>query len=620
MMIVVPILLYPIIMMLLMSVMNSSINKMTSQKITLGLSSKPTTEFMEIVENENERRKKDDSLGDIEIKTNVKNYKKELEKGNIDAYIDNSVKDNNYKVMINSSADESGIKSDVIFNVMNKYKRKMSEKEIQRHGLDSEQILEPVKYEKVDITNSAKKAGILLGQVIPFILIIGVLFGSIYPAIDVMAGEKERGTLETLFSLPISNMELVIGKYLAVSASAVLTSLLNITSMSCTLGYFMKAESIYNPSMMNIDYSVLSGAIFITIISIILFSMVVSALAMCVCSFAKTFKEAQNYITPLMLMIMVPAYISMIPNVSLSKLTATIPVVNISLLIKSVISLKANMKMISLVLIVNLIFVCISLILLSKIFNSEDILFGEKRNFKLVQRRSSIKKGSMPGISDGFIVYILSFISLIYISPILIGKFGVFGNVINQFLMASIPIIIAIYIKADFKKLFSINKIKIRDVIRAYGTWFLTMIVSSLLIALMLKILPEQMDISEELSKVIKAHGNVFSQVILVALVPAVCEEILFRGFIFSSLRDNKTFGNKNEKHITFAIVLNGLLFGMMHLDLMRIVPTSLLGMMLAYNTYKSKSIFTSILIHFTNNFLSVISINFMGTAILCII
>ncbi len=265
MMIVVPILLYPIIMVLLMGIMNTSINKMTSETITLGLSSAPNTEFVEIVDNENAARKKEDTLGSIEIKTNIKDYKKELEKGEIDAYIDNSINDNDYKVIINSASDESGIKTDVIFDVMNKYKRKMSEREIEKHGLDSEKILEPVKYEKVDITNSAKKAGMLLGQVIPFILIIGVLFGSIYPAIDVMAGEKERGTLETLFSLPISNMELVIGKYMAVSASAIITSLLNIISMSCTLGYFMKAESIYNPSTLHINYSVLSGAIFVTV-------------------------------------------------------------------------------------------------------------------------------------------------------------------------------------------------------------------------------------------------------------------------------------------------------------------------------------------------------------------
>lgn len=620
MMIVVPILLYPIIMVLLMGIMNSSINKMTSETITLGLSSAPNAEFVEIVDSENAIREKEDTLGNIEIKTNIKDYKSELEKGEIDAYIDNSIKDNDYKVIINSASDESGIKSDAIFDVMNKYKRKMSEREIEKHGLNSKQILEPIKYEKVDITNSAKKAGMLLGQVIPFILIIGVLFGSIYPAIDVMAGEKERGTLETLFSLPISNMELVIGKYMAVSASAILTSLLNIISMSCTLGYFMKAESIYNPSMMHINYSVLGGAVLITVVSVILFAQVVSALAMCVCSFAKTFKEAQNYITPLMLIIMVPAYISMIPNISLSRITATIPVVNISLLIKSVISLRANMKMVSLVLIVNLIFVLISLVLLSKIFNSEDILFGEKRNFKLIQSRSSIKEGSMPGISDGFMVYVLAFISLIYVSPILNMKLGIMGNTINQFIMALIPILVAVYIKADFKKLFSIKKIKIKDIIRAAVTWFVGSLIMSVFVMILLKLFPDQMKVSEQLNEIIKSSGGLFTQIILFALVPAICEEILFRGFVLSAFRDKKTFGQKNEKHIVFAIVVSGILFGIMHLDFIRIIPTSILGMVMAYNVYKSKSIFTSVGIHFFNNLLSVLSVNFGVQAMLLLI
>lgn len=620
MMIVVPILLYPIIMVLLMGIMNSSINKMTSETITLGLSSAPNAEFVEIVDSENAIREKEDTLGNIEIKTNIKDYKSELEKGEIDAYIDNSIKDNDYKVIINSASDESGIKSDAIFDVMNKYKRKMSEREIEKHGLNSKQILEPIKYEKVDITNSAKKAGMLLGQVIPFILIIGVLFGSIYPAIDVMAGEKERGTLETLFSLPISNMELVIGKYMAVSASAILTSLLNIISMSCTLGYFMKAESIYNPSMMHINYSVLGGAVLITVVSVILFAQVVSALAMCVCSFAKTFKEAQNYITPLMLIIMVPAYISMIPNISLSRITATIPVVNISLLIKSVISLRANMKMVSLVLIVNLIFVLISLVLLSKIFNSEDILFGEKRNFKLIQSRSSIKEGSMPGISDGFIVYVLAFISLIYVSPILNMKLGIMGNTINQFIMALIPILVAVYIKADFKKLFSIKKIKIKDIIRAAVTWFVGSLIMSVFVMILLKLFPDQMKVSEQLNEIIKSSGGLFTQIILFALVPAICEEILFRGFVLSAFRDKKTFGQKNEKQIVFAIVVSGILFGIMHLDFIRIIPTSILGMVMAYNVYKSKSIFTSVGIHFFNNLLSVLSVNFGVHAMLLLI
>ncbi|HID9497194.1 TPA: ABC transporter permease subunit, partial [Clostridioides difficile] len=107
-----------------------------------------------------------------------------------------------------------------IETVLDKYKRFTIEKTLSEKGLDVQATLEPITYSTVDVAKTEEVAGYFLGQILPFILIIGVLLGSIYPAIDVMAGEKERGTLETLFTLPISNLELVMGKYMAVSLSA----------------------------------------------------------------------------------------------------------------------------------------------------------------------------------------------------------------------------------------------------------------------------------------------------------------------------------------------------------------------------------------------------------------
>ena len=128
------------------------------------------------------------------------------------------------------------------------------------------------------------------------------------------------------------------------------------------------------------------------------------------------------------------------------------------------------------------------------------------------------------------------------------------------------------------------------------------------------------MKVSEQLNEIIKSSGGLFTQIILFALVPAICEETLFRGFVLSAFRDKKTFGQKNEKHIVFAIVVSGILFGIMHLDFIRIIPTSILGMVMAYNVYKSKSIFTSVGIHFFNNLLSVLSVNFGVHAMLLLI
>ena len=91
-------------------------------------------------------------------------------------------------------------------DIFNTYKEKKVKDKIEQLQLNVDETLKPVVYSTVDLVKTEEVAGLLLGQILPFILITGVLLGSIYPAIDSMAGEKERGTLETLFTLPISNL------------------------------------------------------------------------------------------------------------------------------------------------------------------------------------------------------------------------------------------------------------------------------------------------------------------------------------------------------------------------------------------------------------------------------
>ena len=116
-----------------------------------------------------------------------------------------------------------------------------------------------------------------------------------------------------------------------------------------------------------------------------------------------------------MFLVLIGSYASMIPNLNLDRTTSIIPVVNISLLIKSVLSNNANLSLIALVFISNFAFVILSVILLSKLFNSEEILFGNNRNFSFLEKRSNIKKGTMPSVSDGVILYALGLVLLIYV-------------------------------------------------------------------------------------------------------------------------------------------------------------------------------------------------------------
>ena len=593
--IVLPLILYPLLMIIMTQIMTISMNSIENDDINIAFEKYPSKELITLIKNY-------DSDGAINI-VKSKNYKKDLEKGNIDAYVDIKEKNKieNYKIYINSSKENSSTVNSKLEDIFNTYKEKKVKDKIEQLQLNVEETLEPVVYSTIDLAKTEEVAGLLLGQILPLILIMGVLLGAIYPAIDSMAGEKERGTLETLFTLPISNLELVMGKYMAVSLCAIVTAILNVVSILMTLIYILSTGNISGQLLSNnFNIFALSGPLFITLICICLFAMVVSAVSMCVCSLAKSFKDAQNYITPVMFLVLIPSYASMIPNLNLDRTTSIIPVVNISLLIKSVLSNNANLSLIALVFISNFAFVILSVILLSKLFNSEEILFGNNRNFLFLEKRSNIKKGTMPSVSDGVILYALGLVLLIYVGSYIQLKLKMTGIVLTQVMIISLPLLFAYYIKSDFKKVFSLKLPKIKHLFGAACLWFGTYLLAMVITNIIMYYFPQNQEIVEGLNNALFIKNNLLLNLLIVAAMPAICEEIFFRGFILTSFKNNK-------KSYRGAIIFSGILFGLMHMDFIRVVPTSILGIAFAYAVCKTNSIAVSMFMHFLNNGFAVV-------------
>lgn len=607
MMIVVPILLYPIMMVAGTQIVSMSVKSIIEQDVNIAFNTKPNQEFLEILNNNpDEENSSTVQSGKVNI-IEVKDYKKALENEEIDAYIKVEEKDSktNYKIYTNSSKGEFNRVVDTLKEALNQYKENLIDKNLEKEGLDKQKILEPIAYETVDVAKNEEIAGSILGQVLPFILVIGVLLGAIYPAIDVMAGEKERGTLETLFTLPISNLELVMGKYMAVSFSAITTAFLNVLSIGLTMVFIVTSGGLAEQlGMGNIKLSSLVFPALMSVVCICLFAMVVSAVSMCVCSLARSFKDAQNYITPIMLLVMLPSYVSMIPNVELDKVTSIIPVVNISLLIKSVLLFKSDVGLIGMVLVSNIAFVILSVMLLSKMFNSEDILFGNSKSFSLLEKRSNIKKGSMPGVSDGITLYGVGLVLLIYVGSIVQMKFGMTGLAITQAMIIALPLLYAYYIKSDFKKLLSIKLPKIQDIVGGLIVWMGVFIAINIITQFLIYIFPQNIEVIEALNKTLLGEKNILINLLIVAVLPGICEEVFFRGFVFSAFRND----SNSKKSIGTAIIATGILFGFMHIDFLRIIPTSILGIVFTYFVYKTGSIFVPMFIHFVNNTVSILA------------
>lgn len=597
--VILPILLYPILIILMMYIMSISSTSMAQKELAIAFSEMPNSKVMEKIE---ALTKEDGKLQIIE----VADYKKALEDKEISAYVEvvQIDKDVNYKIYINSSIEDDNEAANRIEIILKEHKEELVKEGIVAAGLEVEEILEPISYEVVDVAGKEQVAGYLIGMFLPFMLILGILTGAIYPAIDIMAGEKERGTLETLLTLPITNLELVMGKYLAVALSTIVTALLSILSILFSVVFiFLSNKEMLVANDFNFNVNALIIPFIITLICLIIFSMIIAAVSMCVCSLAKSFKEAQNAVTPIMLVGTILSYSSMIPNLELNSVTANIPVVNVVLLIKSVLSFRYNISLMAMVMISNIVFVMLSVWVLSKLFNSEEVLFGNGKGFSFLEKRSNIKQGTMPTISDGIMVYGVALLLLLYVGSYIQLKFGLPGLVGNQIIFVMIPVLLSIYIKTDFKKVYSLNVPSIKSILGAISLWAGVFIAINLVSTLLIFLFPQNQEVAEGLNDLLIMKDHFIINLLIVAVAPAIGEEILFRGFIFSSF--------KGEKSYRRAIIVSGVLFGLMHMDFIRIIPTTCLGIAIAYAVYKSGSIFVGMLIHFLNNGLAVASGHF---------
>ena len=340
-------------------------------------------------------------------------------------------------------------------------------------------------------------------------------------------------------------------------------------------------------------------AVIIVFLCVITFALFITSLAMSVCIFAKTFKEAQNYITPLMLVLMMLSYISFIPNVSLTKVTAIIPIVNLALLIKEVMLFKINIGVLVIFLLSNIFYRFVTVMFLSKVYNSENILFGSnKYEFKLFERRANIKKGGIPSIQDSILILGIGLILIIYIGSYFQFKYGLFGALSNQVILLVISMFYIIYTKCNIKNTLSLRKPKVLSIIASIILWLGTFILINLISIPLQRLMPESAQNLEVINNLMEGHSTL-SLIIVVALIPAIVEELFFRGFVFSAAKEKF---NKIP-----AIIFVSLIFGLYHMSFIKMFTVGILGAALAISVYYSKSIATSMIMHFLNNAVAVV-------------
>ncbi|MBZ9610600.1 ABC transporter permease [Rheinheimera maricola] len=234
-------------------------------------------------------------------------------------------------------------------------------------------IIKPVDVKKVDTADKRENIGEKFGAVIAYILIPLCLLGASYPAIDMGAGEKERGTLETLLICPISRVSIVLGKFLTVLTTGLVGALITVGSFGiwgAIIGSFA-GMAVVQEAMSAIAITEL-----VLIFSLLLpISAVFAALLLAISIYARTFKEAQNYISPLTIMIFLPLVAAMMPGVELNSKTALVPIMNVALAIKELIKGTADYMMLALIFGSTLLLAAVAIGFCVHWFQQEKVLF-----------------------------------------------------------------------------------------------------------------------------------------------------------------------------------------------------------------------------------------------------
>lgn len=242
-----------------------------------------------------------------------------------------------------------------------------------------EAFIQPIKILEQDLASKEQKIGKVIGSFLPMILLLFIFMGCVYIAIDITAGEKERSTLQTLFTAPVQVREIIAGKFLAVFSVGIISAFMNLSSLAIAI---MIQAKMLGGNMSGFALAVSSSGWVWLILIVIFITIFLAALCLAVVLLANSYKEAQSYVSPLMMLVLIPAIMVQMPGMELNATTALIPVLNVCLAIGAILQGTFNIGLVAMVTGFVFLYAVLALFLASKTFGNENVITGEKVDVK----------------------------------------------------------------------------------------------------------------------------------------------------------------------------------------------------------------------------------------------
>lgn len=508
--------------------------------------------------------------------------------------------------LIYTTADDGSVAAmSKIRSILDRWEERVVQSRLEASGIPRS-VIQPFNISHDDVAEETGfKNAAMWSRMLPVLLLLWALTGAFYPAVDLCAGEKERGTLETLLSSPARRSEIVLGKLLSVMMFSMGTAILNLGSLGIT-GLFVVQQfpQIAAPPLLSPLW---------LLIALVPMSALFSALCVALAVLARSTKEGQYYLVPMMTVAMPLAIAAVSPGIELTLGTALVPVTNVALVLRELIVGDYISALTYLPIVVLVTLGCCILAIRWAVdqFNSEKVLFreSERLDLKVLLRDTFMRRRAMPTVGMALIfgIFILTIrLVLGFMGGKLVGDSTgtmllVKMVLIPQILAMLLPLILFLFLIKNRSQTLLLHRrppffgtiiaILLAVMLNPAVRWFGILI---------MKLYPPSTAGAEKIQQIFELMMSLplWQLLVLFALVPAILEELVFRGFVLSGLRQS---GRRWQ-----AVIITALFFGFTHLTLQQSLNAVVLGVLLGFIAVKTGSIVPCIAYHFVHNGLSV--------------
>jgi sodium transport system permease protein len=584
MMVVVPVLLYPLLLVAAEQFALFGQKQIESRSVVIAVSDDPPGFRSYLAQYE-----------DMTVLAGGEDERSLLEDRRIDAWIrfDTEAMDGRHhvEVVFNPVADRSRFAETMVAQRIDSWSDSLLVRQLESLNLTREDLT-PVVRSSASIATAQDVGGYALGRFLPIVLIMMALLGAFYPAIDLSAGEKERGTLEALLASPATAGEFVAGKFAAVATIGFAAASLNLFSMLVTFqsGIFKLSQTGL------IDFSVPLWSIFVILSVLLLLVVFFSAILLGISVRSHSFKEAQNSLTPIQMGLVFPAFIASVPGIDFSSLIAVLPVVGVAFLFRELLVGSVGYDQILLVTAATALYAGLALLFASRSFGRESILFGVGS--------ASLSRPKFSGLGS-FLAKPYVFIMLVALLQFAFGsvlqiKLGEVGVFASQWMLLAVPAFLYVAWKPyGLSRSLAFRPASIRNFVAGILIIIGGMPVGVLIGWIQAQFLPIPEEFVSYFAQMLQDLDpfRIAWLFFLIAVTPAICEELVFRGALQQSL--------SNRLRPWQLILIPALIFGAFHVpggSIIRFLPTFWIGLLIGYVVWKTSSLYVGMLMHFINN------------------